>query len=236
MNSNIYKSIGIDQPAVPALMKMVENDSATWDMYRKGYTMGLNQAERAKSTEKVMQYSPRNVSEMTAFCAGIRPGFASMAPLMFGRQRFSYNIPLLDKLIQTKEMPDSFILYQEQVMAILQLGGLAPAESYAAIKAIAKKHPEKVLPIKGRFMEGFSQQLIATGQSELVALDTTEKVWKIIEDNTSYSFNCSHAFCVALDSLYTAWAKAHYPYETYATMLKNYSAKGDKDKIDLVKA
>lgn len=236
VNANIYKRIGIKQPTVPELMKIVSNDIEVWKMYANGYTMGLNQAEKSKSTERVMLYSPKNVSEVTAFCAGIRPGFASMAPTMFNRKRFSYNIPLLDNLLRTKEMPDSFILYQEQVMAILQLGGLAPSESYAAIKAIAKKHPEKVLPIKGRFMESFKQKLIETGESASKAEKTTEAVWQIIEDNTSYSFNCSHAFCVALDSLYTAWAKAHYPYETYAALLSNYSRKGDKDRIDLAKA
>lgn len=148
------------QPTVPKLLELIKNDDLTWSMYSRGLTLGLNQAEKEKSTQKVMQYSPRNISEMTAFCAGIRPGFASMAPKMFGRQRFSYGIPVLDNMLQTKEMPDSFILYQEQVMAILQYGGFEPSESYAAIKAIAKKHPEKVLPMKERFMNGFTERLI----------------------------------------------------------------------------
>jgi len=46
----------------------------------------------------------------------------------------------------------------------------------------------------------------------------------------------SHAVSVALDSLYTAWAKAHFPYETYVTLLEVYSDKGDKDKVAKIKA
>ncbi len=45
----------------------------------------------------------------------------------------------------------------------------------------------------------------------------------------------SHAVCVALDSLYGAYAKAHYPLEYYTTLLSNYAAKGDKDRIALTK-
>ena len=211
---------------------MTENDSATWDMYAKGYTLGLNQAEKEKSTEKVMRYQPKNISELSAFVAGIRPGFSSMAPKLFNREHFSYGIPVLDRMLRTKELPESFILYQEQVMMILQWAGFEPSQSYSAIKAIAKKHPEKVLPMKEKFLAGFHDRLIEeAGASEEEASQISATVWKIIEDNTSYSFNSAHAIAVALDSLYTAWAKAHYPYETYVSLLSNYAEKKDKERI-----
>ena len=92
--------------------------------------------------------------------------------------------------------------YQEQTMKTLQFAGFSAPESYAAIKAIAKKHPEKVLPLKERFLEGFAAK---------ADMPSAERVWKIIEDATNYSFNASHAVCVALDSLYGAWLKAHHP-------------------------
>ena len=179
-----------------------------------------------------MRYKPHNISELSAFVAGIRPGFASMAPKLFNRDHFSYGIPVLDDMLRTKELPESFILYQEQVMMVLQWAGFAAYESYAAIKAIAKKHPEKVLPMKERFLSGFTSRLVSEhNTSEPDAVQISEKVWKIIEDNTSYSFNSAHAIAVALDSLYTAWAKAHYPYETYISLLSSYAEKKDKDRI-----
>ena len=78
-----------------------------------------------------------------------------------------------------------------------------------------------------QFLEGFTK---LTGDMEI-----SEKVWTIINDATSYLFNASHAVCVALDSLYGAYLKAHYPLEYYTTLLSNYAAKGDKDRIALVK-
>lgn len=190
INADIYRRIGIPQPPVPELLKITEGDRATWDMYAKGWTLGLNQTEREKSTEKVMRYKPHNISELSAFVAGIRPGFTSMAPKLFNREHFSYGIPVLDSMLQTKELPESFVLYQEQVMGVLQWAGFAPSESYAAIKAIAKKHPEKVLPMKERFLNGFRERLMREGSaSEEDAAKTADMVWQIIEDNTGYSFN-----------------------------------------------
>lgn len=215
---------------------MVKNDELTWSMYRRGLTLGLNQMEKDKSKQKVMTYSPRNISEMAAICAGIRPAFQSMIHLLINRQNFSYDIPALDGLLRTKQLPQSFILYQQQMMTVLQWAGFTAPESYASIKAIAKKHPEKVLPLKQRFLAGFKARLIDEQHVDAnVAEQTALKVWTIISDACGYGFNSSHATAVALDSIYTAWAKAHYPYETYVCLLRNYSDKGDKDRIDKAK-
>ena len=215
MNAEAYKKIGIQQPTVPELLAMTAKDQDTWSMYAKGLTMGLNQAEKEKSTEKVKRYRPNNISELSAFVAGIRPAFQSMVNSLLDRHHFDYKIPALDKLLQTKEMPSSYILYQEQMMTVLQYAGFSAPESYAAIKAIAKKHPEKVLPLKARFLEGFAEKLIAEGVDAATASQTSDKVWVIISDACGYGFNSSHSVAVALDSLYTAYAKAHYPLETY---------------------
>ena len=61
------------------------------------------------------------------------------------------------------------------------------------------------------------------------------QLWQIITDAASYSFNCSHSYCVALDSLYEAWLKANHPLEFYETALKIYEKKGDKDKMNALK-
>lgn len=201
-NQEAFKRIGMEQPDVSTLLEMTRGDRDTWRMYAEGYTMGLNQVEQEKTREKVMRYKPKNITEFAAFVAAVRPAFKSMLPTFLDRRHFDYGIPAFDKLIQTREMTSSFLLYQEQTMKTLQFAGFTAPESYSAIKAIAKKHPEKVLPLKARFLEGFAVK---------ADMPSAEKVWQIIEDATSYGFNSSHAVCVALDSLYGAWLKAHHP-------------------------
>ena len=118
VNADIYKRIGIPQPSVPELMEMIDGDKETWNMYAKGHTLGLNQAEKEKSTEKIMRYKSKNLSELSAFVAGIRPAFQSKVNDLLDRRHFDYDIPALDELLQTKEMTSSFILYQEQMMKV----------------------------------------------------------------------------------------------------------------------
>ena len=202
VNQEAFRRAGREMPTVGELLRLTENDRDTWRMYAEGFTMGLNQVEREKTREKVMQYRPKNITELSAFVAAVRPAFKSMLPIFLSRKHFDYGIPLFDQLIQTKDMTSSFILFQEQTMKALQYGGFSAPESYSAIKAIAKKHPEKVLPLKERFLTEFAQK---TDQS------SAERVWQIIEDATNYGFNSSHAVCVALDSLYGAYLKAHHP-------------------------
>lgn len=47
-------------------------------------------------------------------------------------------------------------------------------------------------------------------------------------------FCAAHAYAMACDSLYGAYLKAYYPYEFYSTILKLYTAKGNKEKISLI--
>ncbi len=223
VNREAFERAGLEQPSVGELLKLTSNDRETWRMYADGLTLGINQVEQPKTREKVMQYKPRNITELSSFVAAVRPAFKSMLPIFLERRHFDYGIPALDRLVQTREMTSSFIIFQEQIMKILQSAGFTAPDSYAAIKAISKKKAEKVLKLKEQFMEGFTK---LTGDPA-----ATEKVWTIINDATSYLFNASHAVCVALDSLYGAYLKAHYPLEFYTALLSNYAQKGDKDRI-----
>jgi DNA polymerase III alpha subunit len=233
---NAFDSIGLPVPSENELLAMTNGDTKTWEMYAKGYTMGLNQVEREATTERVMKYKPQNAVELAAFVAAVRPGFKSMLETFISRKPFQYNIPALDNLLSTEEIPDSFLIYQEQVMKVLQAAGISASESYNCIKAISKKNPDKIASYKSAFMEGFTHYIMdKDGLSEHESREASEVVWGIVEDNASYSFNISHAYCVGLDSLYCAWLKAHHPYELYMVLLRNYAERGDKDRIALLK-
>ena len=227
----IYKRIGIKPHTVNELMELVKNDPLVWGIYANGFTMGVNQVEKASTTRKSMKYQPKNVSELSAFIAAIRPAFKSMYSKLENREDFSYDIPAFDKILQTEELPQSFILYQEQTMNTLNYAGFPIDECYGIIKAIAKKHPEKVRPLKERFINGFRDRIMEEGTPKEKAEEDAARVWQIISDSCGYGFNSAHAYCMALDSLYNAYLKAHYPYEFYEVLLQTYSDKGKKDKV-----
>ena len=234
--NNLYKRIGIKHHTVNELTELVKNDDKVWEIYSKGLTIGINQCEKQSTTKKVMKFKPKNISELAAFIAAIRPAFKSMYFKFETREHFEYGIKAFDNILQTPEFPQSFILYQEQTMNTLNYAGFPLDECYGIIKAIAKKHPEKVLPLKDRFIQGFKERIIADDNvNEEQATEMSQQVWQIISDSCGYGFNSAHAYCMALDSLYCAYLKSHYPYEFYEVPLQHYSDKGEKDKVMLLK-
>lgn len=233
----IYRRIGIPHKTVEELKDFVKNDPKTWDIYRNGYTLGVNQCEQVSSAKKMMRFQAKNISELSAWIAAIRPAFKSMYSKFESRESFSYGIPAFDKLLQTEELPQSWILYQEQSMSVLSYAGFPMDECYGIIKAIAKKHPEKVRPLKDRFIDGFKKRIVTEeGIEENQAQEMSERVWQIINDSCGYGFNSAHAYCMAIDSLSCAMLKANYPYEFYEVLLQFHSDRGEKDKVGALKA
>ena len=223
-----FIKIGIPQIDTNTLRKITMNDSRTWDIYKNGYTMCLNQVEQPKTREKTIKYSPRNISELSALIAGVRPSFQSMINILINRENFSYGIEAFDNLIQTEEMPQSFILYQEMTMKVLEFAGFPIQETYQLIKAISKKKTGIIEPIRERFINGFSKNAKCD-------MESTLKVWQIVEDSVGYGFNSSHSYSVSLDSLYGAYLKAYYPLEFYTTCIEIYTAKKNKKKLSAIK-
>lgn len=231
-----YHRIGMEPPTVTELLKMCPPEDKAWEIYEKGCTLGINQCEQTGTASRVTKYKPKNISELGAFVAAIRPGFKSMYKTFETRKPFAYNVKAFDELIQTDEMPNSFLLYQEQEMAALNYAGIDMSDCYTAIKNIAKKRVDKVLAYKEKFIEGFSKAMIENERkSNEEADEMSLQLWQIIEDSASYSFNASHSYCVALDSLYGAWLKAHHPLEFYEVLLTLAEKKGDKDKMNALK-
>ena len=187
----IFERIGMEPFSSTELIKRCENDDKVWGLYKKQCTKGLNQVEQPSSSTKVGAYAPTNISELTAFVAAVRPGFKSMYDIFESRKHFEYGIPAFDNLLQTDEMPNSFVLYQEQAMLTLNYAGIPMSECYAVIKAISKKRVEEITKNKAVFIEGFKKRLSEDKSiTDMKAEETAHQVWQIIEDGSRYSFNC----------------------------------------------
>lgn len=231
-----YHRINMEPPTVTELLKMCPPEDKAWSIYEKGCTLGINQCEQTGTASRVTKYKPKNISELGAFVAAIRPGFKSMYRTFESRKPFAYGVQAFDDLIQTDEMPNSFLLYQEQEMAALNYAGIDMSDCYTAIKNIAKKRADKVLAYKEKFTTGFAKAMVENeGRTQKEADEMAQQLWQIIEDSARYSFNASHSYCVALDSLYGAWLKAHHPLEFYEVLLTLAEQKGDKDKMNALK-
>lgn len=225
---------GIKRPSSKELLEITKGDKKTWDIYANGYTCLVNQVDGDGTKAKAMKYKPQSYSELSAFVAAIRPGFKSNYAKFEKREPFSYGIPALDNLLQTPAFPYSYMLYQEQTMAVLNYAGIPMDECYDVIKAISKKKVDKIRKVKDRFFEGFANKLKLEDASLTEERIETiiNQAWTVIIDSARYSFNASHSLAYAIDSIYCAWLKAHHPYEFYEVALQMYSDKGKKDKVN----
>lgn len=188
---DIFKRIGIEPIPSNELIKICTPENKVWDIYKNQCTKGINQVEGEGTASRAAKYKPNNISELTAFVAAIRPGFKTMYKKFESREPFNYGVKSFDNLIATDEMPDSFVLYQEQVMATLHYAGIPMSECYGIIKSIAKKRVEEVYKYKEIFMDNFSKALVNNENMTKEQADSmTDNIWKIIEANASYSFNC----------------------------------------------
>lgn len=223
LTHELFKSIGKEVPSFDELREMISGDEKTWDIYAKGITCCVNQCEKASTTKKVMQYKPKNLAELSAFIAGIRPGFKSLLSTFLARELYSTGEPIIDKVL---EDTFHFMIYQESLMKLLAFLGVPMTDAYTVIKSISKKK------LKGEKLQKLQDTLTKNWVKEINNLDNFAKIWQVFEDSARYAFNSPHALSMGGDSGYEAWFKAHHTTKFYEVAINHYQAKNKKDKID----
>ena len=202
------------------LLKIDMDDANVYAMLSDGYTKGVFQCEAAPYTNLLVKMRVKNLAELAASNALVRPGaMNTIGKAYIARKHGRENIDYKHQVMKSfTEETYGCILYQEQVMqACVQLGGMSMSEADKVRKIIGKKKDAKEFDIfKDQFIKGASQYL-----SPNDALD----LWHDFEAHAGYSFNKSHAVAYSTLSYWTAWLKYHYPLEFMFALLKN-----EKDK------
>ena len=202
------------------LLKIDMDDANVYTMLSDGYTKGVFQCEAAPYTNLLVKMRVKNLAELAASNALVRPGaMNTIGKSYISRKHGRENIDYKHQVIKSfTEETYGCILYQEQVMqACVQLGGMSMSEADKVRKIIGKKKDAKEFDVfKDQFVKGASQYL-----SPNDALD----LWHDFEAHAGYSFNKSHAVAYSTLSYWTAWLKYHYPLEFMFALLKN-----EKDK------
>lgn len=212
LTKEMFDAIGEPIPSFERLKEMVKNDPETWSIYSTGQTCCVNQCEKESTTKKAMKYKPKDIAELASFIAIIRPGGASLLNSFLHRQPYTTGEPAIDKLLEDS---GHRMLYQESIMKVLSFLGLPMTDTYTTIKAISKKK------LKGEKKEHLLEQLRSSWLEKFGNLDNFDKVWKVIEDAASYSFNA----CVSGDTrIQIGWGTR---YRWNPTVEEMYKTKND---------
>jgi DNA polymerase-3 subunit alpha len=202
------------------LLSIDMDDKNVYEMLSSGYTKGVFQCEATPYTNLLIKMGVKNLDELAASNALVRPGAANTIGKDYidrkhGRQNINYLHQILKPFTE-----DTYgcILYQEQVMqACVQLGGMSMSEADKVRKIIGKKKDAKEF---NEFQDRF-----VSGASKYISPNNALDLWHDFEAHAGYSFNKSHAVAYSTLSYWTAWLKYHYPLEFMFALLKN-----EKDK------
>jgi DNA polymerase III subunit alpha len=196
------------------------DDANVYQMLSDGYTKGVFQCEAAPYTNLLVKMGVKNLAELAASNALVRPGAMNTIGKDYierkhGRQNIGYTHQVLKEFT---EETYGCILYQEQVMqACVSLGGMSMSEADKVRKIIGKKKDAKEFDVfKDKFVNG---------ASAYISPNQARDLWHDFEAHAGYSFNKSHAVAYSTLSYWTAWLKYHYPLEFMYSLLKN-----EKDK------
>ena len=208
----VYKLIGRPIDDIGTLLSNC--DDKVWDIYANALTTTINQSDSDFGKQTLKRYKPTSLAEMSAWVAAIRPGFASLLNNFLDRLPYTTGVKELDDILE-----DSFhyLTYQESIMKYLVWLGIEEKGTYDIIKKIAKKK------FKDDEQEKLKEQLLQGWIKNVGTEEGFAETWQVVEDAAHYSFNASHSLSVAIDSIYGAYLKSHYPLEYFTVVLTLYA-------------
>lgn len=200
-------------------------DTPTFELLGRVETVGLFQVESAGMRDVLKKLKPDRFEDLIALVALYRPGPMDDIPRYLackhGTEEISYLHPKLEPILDSTY---GVMVYQEQVMQIAQeLGGYTLGAADLLRRAMGKKIQSEMDAQEALFVEG----AIANGIQRPIAKTIFDQMAKF----AGYGFNKSHSAPYALLTYQTAYLKANYPLEFFASSMTHDMHNTDKLNI-----
>lgn len=201
------------------------DDPLTLKLFRDVKTIGVFQFESPGMRNFLKELKVERFEDLIAANSLFRPGPMNSIPDFCrrknGEEEVSYGHPILKEILKDTH---GVIVFQEQVMAIVEkVGGYTLGQADNIRRAMSKKKMDVMEKERPKFVDG----AINKGFSKELA----NEIYDDMIDFAKYAFNKSHSAAYSLDAWRTAWLKAHYPKEFFASLLT--SVAGDQSKVQL---
>ncbi len=189
------------------------DDKATFDLLTRVETVGVFQLESSGMKDVLRKLKPDTFEDIIALVALYRPGPMDDIPRYIackhGEQPITLAHPSLAPILK-----ETFgvMVYQEQVMKIAQeLGGYSLGGADLLRRAMGKKIKEAMDAERAKFVNGCIKNLIPH--------NAAEKIFDQMAKFASYGFNKSHSAPYGLLAYQTAYLKANYPIDFFASTM-----------------
>ena len=205
------------------------DDGPTFDMLRRGDTIGVFQLEGGPMRALLRSLVPTSFEDVAALVALYRPGPMAQnlhneyADRKNGRKPVTYQHGDLEEML---EPTYGLMIYQEQLMRVAQrLAGYSLEEADNLRKATGKKDRELIAKERSKFVDG----CVAQGHAE----EFGEQMFDVIEPFADYSFNKAHSVGYGYVAYQTAYLKANHPVEYLAALLTSVKTNKDQTAVFL---
>ena len=208
--------------------KVSLDDKKTYKFISSGKTDGVFQLESAGMKQVLTKLQPESIEDIIATIALYRPGPMDSIPDYIERRhdksKIRYKTALVEPILRSTY---GCIVYQEQVMQIFsKVAGYSYGRADIVRRAMSKKKLDELIKEREIFIKG----AINNGVEESVATELFDEM----ESFAKYAFNKSHAAAYAFISYRTAYLKANFPKEYYASLITSVLGSTEKmaDYID----
>jgi len=187
-------------------------DARTYSVLQKAQTIGCFQVESPAMMNLLRRMKPENVYELTQALALIRPG-PTESGMKENLLRQREGRPVRHDSFLAKILPETggLFLYEEQVMQVAErVAGMAPEEGDLLRRSLKKRKENGAL--KKRFFQESGERGYTPNE--------IEKLWKVMEAFSSYSFNKAHSASYAHMAYQAVYLKVHHPV-VYLTSVLN---------------
>jgi DNA polymerase-3 subunit alpha len=215
--------------ARPDIDRALLDDDPTFDLLRRGDTIGVFQLEGVPMRALLRSLAPTTFEDVAALIALYRPGPMAQnwhneyADRKNGRRPVTYPHPDLEEVLAPTY---GLMIYQEQLMRVAQrLAGYTLEEADNLRKATGKKDRRLIARERSKFVSG----CVALGHSEQFG----ERIFDTVEPFADYSFGKAHSFGYGLITYQTAYLKANYPVEYLAALLTSVKTNKDQTAVFL---
>ncbi len=205
------------------------DDPPTFELLRKGDTIGVFQLEGGPMRALIRSLAPSTFEDVAALVALYRPGpmaanmHTDYADRKNGRKPVSFYHDDLQEILGPTY---GLMIYQEQLMRVSQkLAGYSLEEADNLRKATGKKIRALIAKERTKFVDGCERQ----GYGRQFG----EKMFDIIEPFADYSFNKSHSVGYGYVAYQTAYLKANHPREYLAALLTSVKTNKDQTAVFL---
>ncbi len=207
--------------------KIGYGEKVAFDLISSGDTDAVFQLESGGMKRFMRELKPTNLEDIIAGISLFRPGPMKAIPqyVRFKNhpEEMTYKHPLLESILKVTY---GTIIYQEQVMAIVQkLAGYSLGQADIIRRAMGKKNVEEMKRQRQKFIFGEKDEngkvIIEGALSRGVPEEVAADIFDEMADFAKYAFNKSHAAAYAVLAYQTAYLKALYPQEFLAAVLNN---------------